>query len=268
MFKNKVHILILVGILIVTGCSDFTKVMKSGTPEQKYEASQKYYEKGDYYHALQLFEELIVLYRGNVKIKTLYFQYANCHFQEGDLELASYHFKYYAKTFPRDSSAQEALYMSAFCKYLISPRYDLDQTATRTAIQEFQNFINFYPNSARVEDANKHIDELRGKLIQKDFEAAKQYYKTEFYYSAISALKQHLKDYPSSPYYEECMFLIIKANFDYAKKSIAKRQVERYTNALAAYNDYNQKYPEGEYAKDAMRIMRMSKTKITDLENK
>jgi len=267
MFKNIHYILIIAGLLLVTGCSRFNQLMKNGTPEEKYEAAQKYYDKGDYYHALQLYDELIVIYRGNIKIKNLYYHYAFSHFYEKDYVLASYHFKYYAKTFPRDSLAQEALYMSAYCKYLLSPPYNLDQESTTKAINEMQAFINVYPNSPKVEEANKIIDELREKLIRKDFEIARLYYKTEYYRAAVTALNQHIKDYPSSPYKEECMYLIIKANFDYASKSIYAKQRERYTNTIIAYNDYIAKFPSGEHSKEAMKIFRTAQVRINKLNS-
>lgn len=267
MFKNSVYIIVFIGILIVTGCSQYNKVVKSGTPEQKFAAAEAYYAKGDYYHALMLYEELIVIYRGNAKIKDLYFNYANSYFNEKDYELASYHFKYFAKTFPRDIKAQEALYLSAYCKYLVSPRFDLDQTATKTAIQEFQSFINVYPESERVKDANRLIDELRVKLVEKDFAIAKLHYHTEYYLSAITALEQHTKDFPSTPFFEESLYIIIKANFDYAKKSVIAKQPERYNNTITAYNNYIAKFPNGKYSKDAMRIMKNAKAELLELEN-
>ena len=266
MFKNSLYILIITGILLVTGCSRFNKLVKEGTPEDKYEAAQKYYDKGDYYHALQLYDELIVIYRGITKIKNLYYHYAYAHYHEKDYILASYHFKYYAKTFPRDTNAQEALYMSAYCKYLLSPTYNLDQASTIKAIQEMQSFINTFPNSDKVDDANKIIDELRAKLIEKDFEIARLYYKTEYYRAAVTALNQHIKDYPSTPYKEECMYLIIRANFDYASKSIYKKQRERYNNVIISYNDYISKFPDGEHSKDAMKIFRNAQQRIAKID--
>ncbi len=265
MFKNLLYIWVFAGILVVTSCSRFNQLVKKGTPEEKYEAAQKYFDKGDYYHALQLYDELIVIYRGNTKIKHLYYNYAWAHYYEKDYVLASYHFKYFAKTFPRDTAAQEALYMSAYCKYKLSPPYNLDQESTKKAIQEMQNFINIYPNSPKVETANKIIDELRAKLIKKDYEIARLYYKTEYYRAAVTALNQHMKDYPSSPYKEECMYLIIKANYDYATKSILRKQAERYRNAIIAYNDYIEKFPHGEHVKDARRIYKLTQQKLNKL---
>ncbi len=267
MFKNRLHIIIIsLIILFLSSCKGFNYLQKKGTPEEKYKASLEYYNKGDYYHAIQLFDELVVLYRGTEKIEQIYYYYAQSYYKEHDYILASYHFKYFAKTFPRNPLAEEALYMSAYCKYLDSPKYSLDQTSTRKAIREMQMFINMYPNSPKVEEANKVIDELRLKLAKKDFYAAKEYLKTMYYKAAIYSLNQHIKDFPSSPYKEECKYLIIKANYDYAKKSIFIKQEERYKNTIAAYNDYVAKYPNGKYLKDAKKLLRNADKGLAKVE--
>jgi len=259
MFKKTTYIIIISLVVVLLGsCNRFTKLQKKGTPEEKYNASMAYYEKGDYYHALQLFDELIVLYRGTSKSERIYYLYAKSYYKEKDYILASYHFKFFARTFPRSPFAEECTYLSAYCKYMDSPKFSLDQSSTETAIREMQLFINTYPDSEKIEEANKVIDELRAKLIRKDFNAAKEYLKTEYYRAAVYSLNQHIKDYPSSPYLEECTYLIIKANYIYAKKSIFSRQEERYNLAITAFNDYQAKYPDGRYMKDAKKLLHSS----------
>jgi outer membrane protein assembly factor BamD len=143
----------------------------------------------------------------------------------------------------------------------------LDQTSTKAAIVDMQMFINIYPNSVKVEEANQVMDELQEKLRNKDFEIAKLYHHTEYYKSAIYALNQHLKDYPSSPYREEAMYMIIKSNYDYAEKSVSNKQRERYTDAILAYNDYIDKFPEGEHSKNAKKYFVAAQEKIKLIEN-
>ncbi len=267
MFKKTTYIIIISLVVVLLGsCNRFTTLQKKGTPEEKYNASMKYYEKGDYFHALQLFDELIVLYRGTKKSERIYYLYAMSHYKEKDYILASYHFKYFAKTFPRSPFAEECLYLSAYCKYLDSPKFSLDQSSTEAAIREMQSYINIYPNSERLAEANKVMDELRLKLIHKDFNAAKEYLKTEYYKAAIYSLNQHIKDYPSSPYKEECVYLIIKANYRYAKKSIFSRQEERYNKAITAYNDYVARFPDGHFMKEANKLLNQSKKGISKVE--
>ncbi|MCK5857028.1 MAG: outer membrane protein assembly factor BamD [Bacteroidales bacterium] len=267
MFKKTTYIIIISLVVVLLGsCNRFTKLQKKGTPEEKYNASMVYYEKGDYYHALQLFDELIVLYRGTRKSEKIYYLYAMSYYKERDYILASYHFKFFAKTFPRSPFAEECMYLSAYCKYLDSPKYSLDQSSTEAAIREMQQYINTYPDSEKVEEANKVMDELRLKLIRKDFNSAKEYLKTEYYRAAIYSLNQHIKDFPSSPFLEECTYLIIKANNIYAKKSIFSRQEERYNLAIAAFNDYQAKYPDGRYMKDAKKLLHSSNKGIVKVE--
>ena len=259
--------ILLIGVIIALGsCSKYQNLVKKGTPEQKYNAALKYYAKDDFYHAQQLFDELIVLYRGTSKLELIYYYYAKTYYKQNDFIVASYHFKYFAKTFPKSEYAEECLYLSAYCKYLDSPPDNLDQTSTKAAINDMQMFINEYPNSPKVEEANKVMDELRHKLLIKDYENAKSYLTTEYFKSAVYSLNQHIKDYPSSPYREEASYLIIKANYDYAEKSVFIKQKERYTDAISAYNIYIEKYPEGIFRKQAVRYFHSAQSKIIKID--
>ena len=65
-------------------------MMKSTDMEAKYNAAVKYYEKKDYYHALQLFEELITVYRGTSTAEQSYFYYVYCtYYVDGELQAST-----------------------------------------------------------------------------------------------------------------------------------------------------------------------------------
>jgi len=52
------------------------------------------------------------------------------------------------------------LYMNAYCYYLNSPHYKLDQTYTENALAELQNFIDQYPESHKLDTCNLLMDKL------------------------------------------------------------------------------------------------------------
>ncbi|MCK5846484.1 MAG: outer membrane protein assembly factor BamD [Bacteroidales bacterium] len=268
MFRIGKIILFFVITIALSSCSKYQKLAKHGSPDEKYEAAMKYYEEEDFYHSQQLFDELIVLLRGTNRLEKAYYYYAQTYYQQEEYMVASYHFKYFAKTFPKSTYAEECLYLSAYCKYLDSPPENLDQSSTRTAISEMQMFINMYPESDKVAEANDIMDRLRKKLVVKDFENAKQYLRTEYYKAAVYAFKRHLKNYPGSPFKEEALFLTIEADYIYASKSIHYKQEERYTNTLIAYNDYIAVFPEGEYFKKAEKYKNSAKHNIEKIKNK
>ena len=56
---------------------------------------------------------------------------------------------------------------------MLSPVYSLDQTDTFKAIDKLQSFIDAYPNSEYLAEANETVKVLREKIEKKVFENAK-----------------------------------------------------------------------------------------------
>ena len=251
MFSKRLYIILLLAAFIVVSCGKHQKLLKSTDNEAKYAAAINYYETNDYYRALQLFQQLINFYQGTEKAEKMQFYYAYCYYHQKDFVMASYYFKRFATNYPRSQFAEEAVYMNAYCYFLDSPPYSLDQTNTYTAITEMQLFIDMFPRSARVEEANKVIEQLRAKLQKKDLEIANLYLKMRLYDAAIKSYENLLRDYPDTEYKEDILFNILKSNYNYAENSIKTRQLERFQETLDAYNEFIFQYPESKYLKEA-----------------
>ena len=130
--------------------------------------------------------------------------------------------------------------MSAFCKYLESPESSLDQTLTKQSIDAFQEYIEKYPKSERVAEANKLMDELRNKLIEKDYQNAYNYYKTMQYQAAVVSFKNFLNDYPDlTEKRENAMYYIVLAGYEFARNSVADKLKERYESVILDYERYS-----------------------------
>lgn len=250
--KNTI---LLVIILLAVSCSNYQKVLKNADPRIKYEAAIKYYEGKDYFKALQLLDELVSVYRGSENAEKIYYMYAKCYMEQDDYVMASYHFNQFYKIFPNSQYAEECLYLSAYCQYLDSPVYTLDQTSTYMAIEQMQLFINTFPNSQRVIEANNMMDEMRQKLELKAYYIAKLYYKRNDYNAAIVMLKNLLRDYPETKRREEINYYIAMASYDYAMKSIESKKQERLLNSENLCKTYINQYPNGRYIKDIQTII-------------
>ena len=251
MFRNKSVTLLLFGLILLASCSKYKTLLKSNNYELKLEKAIEYYNKTDYYKAMQLLEELVPYYRGTQNSEKVNYYYAYCYYRMGDNILASYYFKRFAIEFPNSKYAEECFYMNAYTKYLDSPIYTLDQTSSYEANKELQLFINYYPQSDSLERCNELIDKLRYKLQKKDFEISRLYYKTENYLAAITSFKNVLKDYPDTKFKEEILFLIVKTYYYYAFNSIRKKQTERYSNTINAYREFAAAFPESTFLKEA-----------------
>ncbi len=250
MIKKWAFVIVL-PLLVITGCSDYQKLLKSNDYDKKYKQAVEFYEEGDYYRALQLFDQVIPVYRGKERAEDLFYYYAYSYYNQGDYIMASYYFKRFAKSFPESDRAEEAWFMSAYCKYLESPRPSLDQTNTEEAIAELQAFANRFPNSERLDRVNELIDKLWAKLEKKNYDKANLYFKMEDYQSAIVSFNNLLNDFPDTGYREEALFKILKAKYLYAKNSIYSKQAERYQEVIEAYDKLTTFFPDSEYMKEA-----------------
>jgi len=263
MFFNRLKIISLLIVVMLVGCGKHQKLVKSTDNEAKYAAAMDYYDDKDYYRALQLFQQLINFYQGTEKAEKLQFYYAYCYYYQRDYVLASYYFKRFVTNYPRSTFSEEAMYMNAFCYYENSPGSSLDQENTYTAIKELQLFINLYPQSPRVSDATRLIDDLRAKLQRKDLDIANLYLKMRQYEAAIYSYNNVLRDYPDTGRKEEILFSILRANFYFAENSIFSKQSERYQATLDAYNELVFQFPETRYMKDASNMNRVAKEELS-----
>ena len=241
----------LSAMLGFSACSSYQKVLKSSNTELKYDTAIKLYNKKEYSKAYPLLEELVSVTRGTQKAEELYFIYSYCNYYLNDLASASYHFEQFSKLYPSSESAEEAAYMAAYCYYLGSPQFNLDQTNTFKAIDEMQIFVNRYPTSERVEDCNRLIDELRAKLEKKDISHAMLFFQISDYKAAIASLKNILKDYPSTKSREEVMITLIKSHYFLAENSVDEKKEIRYKQTIDAYYSLIDKFASAKKAKEA-----------------
>jgi outer membrane protein assembly factor BamD len=253
--KSGIFLVVLFSFtILLLSCSKHQKLLKSTDNELKYDKAVELYEKGDYYRALQLFEQLIPVYRGTSKAEDLYYFYAYAYYHEREWVMASYYFKRFTVNFPTSKYSEEAAFMTAYCKYLDSPRFSLDQTVTKEAIDEFQLFINKYPYGEKAVEATEYIEELRLKLQLKDYNIANLYFRMEDYQAAIVSFENLLKEYPDTEFKEDVLFNIISAYYNYAQNSIIEKQDERFESAVKSYYDFISLFPESKYRREVEKI--------------
>ncbi|WP_417362956.1 outer membrane protein assembly factor BamD [Galbibacter sp.] len=234
-------------LVLLSGCSEYQKVLKDSDVKKKYDMAEKLYNEGDYKRAIRIYEQIVPQYVGKPQGERLQFFYANSYYQSKDYYLAAYQFERFTKSYPRSDKAEEAAFMGAKSQYLTSPRYSLEQGETQKAIDRLQIFINTYSESAFLDEANKMMEALRGKLEKKSFEIAKQYNRISDYNASIKSFETFFENFPGSLYKEDAMFYDYLARYNLAINSVYNKKKERIENANEAYNAFKSEYPESKY---------------------
>lgn len=262
---NKIVIIVFSALLV--SCSGYQKLLKSTDTQKKFDKAVEYFNKENYTKASELFENLLPFVRGTDMAEDANYFLAESHYKSGDYILGGYYYGNFMTQFPNSPRIEDATYKNAYCYYLDSPRYSLDQANTYKAIETFQRFANKYPNSPRKAECNTYIDLLREKLERKSFENAKLYYNVSEYQAAVITLNNTLKDFPDTKYREEVLFLIFKSNYLFAKKSIITKQAERFESVVKSYDKFIENYPESKYKKEAVRLYESAQQAMADLKN-
>lgn len=243
--------------LLLPSCkSEFERTRISGDPDLILKKAFAYYEKEEYQKAQTLFDLVLNTIKGKEQAEKAYYNYAYTYYYLKQYTLAAYYFKNFSNTFTNSVYREEAAYLSAYSNYLLSPSFRLDQGSTLQAIDEFQLFVNLFPQSKRVPECNKLIDGLRRKLEEKAFGEGELYFNLRQYQSAVISFDNLLRDYPESPDAERVRYLIAKSAFLLSENSVVEKKRDRYTETITRCNDFLEKYPTGKYSKEIKEIRR------------
>lgn len=247
---------VLVTFLLLAGCGEYEKILKSRDYALKYDKAMEYYEAEEYVRAATLIDQVVNIYRGTTKADTVKYYQAMSYYGQRDYILAGHYFNELATTYSNSVFLQESEFMAAYCYYKLSPRPDLDQQSTMTAISALQMYIVKYPDSEKVQEAQELIVEMSDKLVEKSYNSAKLYYDLGYYKSAIIALRNSIEKYPETKYREELLYLVLRSAYLLADNSVESKRKERLQNAVDEYLSFTSEFPESKYARDAERMYR------------
>lgn len=252
-------ILFLLLVVLSTSCGNYQKLLKSTDYDLKYQKAMEYYQAEDYMRAGTLLKELIGIYRGTEKSEEAHIAFANCLYGMRDYIMGEHYFKMFVQNYPTSKNAEEAQFMTAYCNYKMSRNPRLDQTETYNALDGFQLFISLYPQSPRVAEATKLMDELRDKLVYKSYLSARLYfnlgnYLGNNYQSAIISARNSLDEFPDTKYREELSFLILESRYIEAINSVEEKKKDRLRETVDEYYSFINEFPESEYLRKASKI--------------
>lgn len=265
----KKYIVLIAVTIFLFSCNEYQKLLKSSDADLKYQKAVEYFDKGDYMRAQTLFDEVTTYYRGTERSETLLNYIARSYMGQKDYYSATEYYKTYVRTYPKGKYVQEAKFMVGYCYYLDSPDARLDQTATKNAIESFQEFVDIYPENERVPEANRLIDELRDKLAYKELLNARLYYNLgnylgNNYMSAVIVAQNALENYPSTTYREELSLLVLQSRYQQAVQSISERRQERFIETIDEYYSFINEFPDGKFRRQADRILREARKVVPE----
>lgn len=269
--RNFVYILLIA--LVTSSCSEFQKALKSEDIAKKFNLGTELYDAGKYNKANRLFAQIVPSYRGKPQAEKLMYMYGMSYYHMKDYHLSGYQLERFENSYPKSEKAEEALFLSAKSYYMLSPVYSKEQKETTEAIEKLQLFIDKFPDSQYLAEANALTKELDFKLEKKAYEIAKQYNTTAYYESsdyeaAIKAFDNFLFNYPGSSFREQAMFYRLESAHKLAINSVEYKKEERLNVALGYFNAFQRYYSNSEFYPAAEQMNQEIQTELQKFNTK
>lgn len=206
------------------------------TAEQHLEYAKNLMIDENYDEAIREYQSILLQYAGSPVNDDAQYFLALTYYKREQYLLAAYEFSKLIKGIPSSEFVQDAQFMLADSYYQLSPTYQLEQSYSKKAVEEFQAFIEFFPLHPKVEEAERKITELYSKFAEKDYNSAVIYEKMEYYTAAIKYFTMVKDTYHDSKYaplahYKLINLLILRNRTD---------------EALVSISEYLKKYPESD----------------------
>ncbi len=250
MISKKLLVASMFSILVLAACSSSVDTSQFNA-EQYYNYAMELYNNEDYEVALQQFQNIILQFPGSSVNDDAQYYLAMTYYKKKQYLLAAYEFSKLIRNIPASPFVPESQFMLADSYYQLSPPYQLDQAYTKKAIEEFQAFIDFFPSNPKVEQAESKINELNGKLAQKDYQAALIYERMEYEKAAIQYYEQCAETYHDTKFAPMALYNKIKIEIRRGMKNEAYADIATFLG----------RYPNDENAKELQEIEQTLTTK-------
>lgn len=257
----------ILALTMLTGCKRYSALEKSTDYEYKYEVAKQRFFEGKYEKASLLFGELLAVMKGTLNGEESLYLLALSSFNCKDYENSSQYFRKYYQSYPSGQYVEYARYYAGYALYKKSPDPRLDQSTTYQAIQEFQQFLDYYPYTRIKSETHQMIYALQDRLIEKEYLSAKLYYDLGTYignctsggsnYEACIVTSQNaLRDFPyaSNEMREKFSILILRSKYHLALKSVEEKKEPRFRDTIDEFYSFAGEYPESKYMAEAVKM--------------
>ncbi|WP_027137273.1 outer membrane protein assembly factor BamD [Gaetbulibacter saemankumensis] len=241
---------LLLTVTLLNACSEYQKVLKSEDIASKFKMGEELYNQEKYAKANRLFAQIVPNYRGKPQAEKLMYLYSNSFYKMHDYYTSGYQFERFASSYPKSEKLEEASFLAAKSYYMLSPVYTKDQKETVNAIEKLQEFINQFPNSEYLAEANKLVKELDFKLEQKAFAIAKQYNTVSDYQASIKSFDNFIFEFPGSKLKEEALFYRFDSAYKLAINSVEYKKPARLKIAKDYYESFKKSYANSEHIEE------------------
>ncbi len=181
--------------LLVLACAT-ARPPEGLSPPDLFDWAQAKFDERDFKAAGLAFQDFIIRAPLDPLVDSAQFMLGESYLRDGRELLAAGEFERLATTRPNSAIADDAQMGACRSYWELSPKLSLEQEYTRSAVEQCNRLLEFFPNTPLRPDAEAIIREAGEKLAAKSYEIARYYFKRRLYESANIYLEKALAELP------------------------------------------------------------------------
>ena len=185
-------------VLAAAGCPKRAEIRPAPQDaQQAIDQATANLEAKRYRQAEDQFTFIIFNFPGSSQASDAQYYLAETYFRSKDYLQAQDEFDFYLKSFPNGRFQEEATYKLAVSYLRSAPSHVRDQSRALKAQEIINQFLETYPDSPLRPDAEKLLGDVAERLALREFDAARIYYISGEYKSALVYYKYVNGTYPA-----------------------------------------------------------------------
>ncbi|HUI30842.1 MAG TPA: outer membrane protein assembly factor BamD [Candidatus Acidoferrales bacterium] len=213
--------------IILASCSSTQELIVQSAGET-YRQGMLLMQDKDYTKARDKFDIVVKQYPASAYADSAQFYLAETYYDQEEYITSAFEYENVYRSYPSSKLSPDARFMIAKCYMAQAPRVQLDQQSTTKAIEAFQSFIDYYPQSPLVPQAEKEIMDLRSRVAEKYYDTAELYTAMGYYKAAVVYYDLILDQYHDSNFADKAALGKVKVLMKRHKDSDAKSALEKF----------------------------------------
>jgi outer membrane protein assembly factor BamD len=253
--KYVIRFVVLAGLAVFLSACAAKNSVTTTDPRPDYEEAVKKIDAGKFTDAQNRLQRLVLSHPGLSYIDSVQYYLAASYYGNQDYHLGIAEFRRLITSFPRSELVDDAQFMVGKSYFDAAPgNVGLDQTDTDAAIRELKAFVEDYPGSDRRSEGELLLSRAIERLVEKQFRAARQYFKMGNRASSRIYFEDLVTEYPESGFTPEALYYLAMIDEKEAK----------YADARDKLGNLMTTFPNSNFAPKAAKLKAKLEQKLTE----